>query len=196
MRYWILILVLRFLSPVSEKSEWEIHYLISTFPETYSAEVTELLLLRDSAVVTILESDSIKRYHYYPGESDIRKIYYLTKDETITIDPQSLQPMESPFEIEEDYSINCNSKIKKTGHTKQILGFQCAEYEGSTMAGEIESFSRFWIYELPEEGSRELSEQYYLKEGLVLEKENISTSIRTGNKLTYMMKAVSAKRLN
>lgn len=196
----MLFFVLAFSSQKSEKSAWEIHYLVSTIPVTYNQELAEMLSTLDSTVVTITASDSIQRYHYYPGESDVQRIYHLTKNKQVSIDPQSLQPIPNPVEVDVNYSVNWNSIIKETGNTKNILGFECVEYAGSTVVGQVghkmESTSRFWILALPDEKARKLAPQYYLKKGIVLEKENIVKSMDSGNELIYTMQATSVKRLN
>lgn len=199
MKYTILLIVLLCSFHGNEKSAWEIHYLVSTTTVNDNIGMSDLFSQKDSTVVKIMASDSIKRYHYTPGGSDIQRIYYLTEKKDILIDPLNFKPIERPVGIDRNYAVDWNSIIKKTGKTKMILGFECAEYSGSTIVGqpgrEIDSFSRFWILELAKEKKRKLRPQYYLKKGIVLEKENIVKSMALDNEIVYSMKATSIKRL-
>ncbi|MEL6657511.1 MAG: hypothetical protein AAFP77_28990 [Bacteroidota bacterium] len=200
MKYsWLLLALLAYAQQDITNSEWEIHYLVSTYVASDHSELAEMLFHEDSTVVSILASDTIKRYHYQPGDSVVQRVYYLTEGEDIRIDPQSLQPIPNPVKINPNYSIDWDAVIKKTGNTKYIAGFKCEEYAGGAIQGdpghEVDSYSRFWILALPDKHRRKLRPQYYLQGGIVLEKETTITSLATESTLMYTMRAIAVKQL-
>ena len=191
--FWILLCTLPLLSSDSLNSEWEIHYLTTTYANCDDPALEEMLSVKDSAVVSILATDRIKRYHYSPGETVIKRAYYLAEGKETTLDPQTFEPISAPVNMDNNFTVDWEAVVEKTGNTKMIAGFKCEEYAGGVVVGtlgqEIDSHSRFWIMELSKEAPRNLHPQYYLKGGIVLEKETITTSVERNNTLMTIMEA-------